>query len=346
MADGLRRRLLRWYDANKRDLPWRRDTDTYRVWVSETMLQQTTVAAVVPRYEGWMQRFPTVESLARAREVQVLAMWQGLGYYRRAQNLHRAAKTVAKEGWPKTLEDWKRLPGVGEYTAGAVCSICFGARVPSVDANVARVFARHTGDASINPKAKEWATALADCPRPGDVNQALMELGATVCRPKRPLCSACPMRSECVALANKNQESLPTPAKPTRTKQIKQTIYVPESGGKIGVRKVADGDWWQGMWEFVRSDSTNGLPKAVTKRRRESLGTLRYAVTNHRIEAKVVLVQCDGDTAGLTWKSPRQLESLPLPSPQRRALKLALKHLQAIGKNSVGTAKDPSSAKK
>jgi A/G-specific adenine glycosylase len=343
VADGLRRRLLRWYDANKRDLPWRRDTDPYRVWVSETMLQQTSVAAVVPRYDQWMRRFPNVESLARAREEQVLSLWQGLGYYRRASNLHRAMKQVAKQGWPKTLEGWRSLPGVGEYTAGAVCSISLGVRVPCIDGNVERVHARITGDASTGPKAKPWAAEIADCPRPGNVNQALMELGATVCRPKQPLCGLCPLRSDCVAHRQGSQESLlKRPHKP-QVKRMRQTIYLLESGGRLGVRRVAKGDWWQGMWEFVRSDSTNGLPESIKRHKSKALGTLRYAVTNHRIEAKVVLVRCDGIESGLSWKSPKQLEALPLPSPQRRALELAL---QAMGRNPVGTAKDPSSAKK
>ena len=195
-----RAQLLAWYDAHARDLPWRESRDPYRVWLSEIMLQQTRVAAVIAHYHEFLRRFPTVEKLARAREASVLAAWSGLGYYRRARMLHAAAKVVARERggkFPETMEGLRGLPGIGRYTAAAIASIAFGEAVAVVDGNVERVLQRFSGQRLAGEKFWLSAERLLDRARPGDFNQAMMELGATVCTPRAPACLTCPVVELC-----------------------------------------------------------------------------------------------------------------------------------------------------
>jgi A/G-specific adenine glycosylase len=218
---SLRRTLLRWYDQNRRDLPWRRNCDPYPVWVSEIMLQQTRVAAVLDHYARFLRRFPTVKSLAAARESSVLAMWSGLGYYHRARRMHQTAKLIARERrgkFPRTAEDWSALPGIGRYTAAAIASISFGEAVAVVDGNVERVLQRlhgwkrrtlvrrnhatkkaalATAEAQDRESAWQQADILLDREQPGDFNQAMMELGATICTPRAPQCALCPLNAFC-----------------------------------------------------------------------------------------------------------------------------------------------------
>jgi A/G-specific adenine glycosylase len=205
---GVRRALIDWYEKNKRDLPWRARKDAYAIWVSEVMLQQTRVAVVVERYQVFMERFPTLLSLALAREQDVLAVWSGLGYYRRARMLHKAAQFVAnnREGnLPVNAAELRTLPGIGSYTAAAIASIAFGEAVAVVDGNVERVLCRvagwdatgRSGASAARHKVEEMAARLVDPNRPGDFNQAMMELGAMVCLPRNPQCQACPMATDC-----------------------------------------------------------------------------------------------------------------------------------------------------
>src|SRR5579872_507247 len=204
----IRGQLLAWYDLSQRDLPWRSSRDPYAIWVSEIMLQQTRVAVVVERYQAFMTRFPSLVSLALATEQEVLALWSGLGYYRRARMLHKAARFVAnrlKGNLPATAEELRVLPGIGAYTAAAIASIAHGERVAVVDGNVERVLCRvaawesegRRGGAGLKRKADALAAQLLDPRRPGDFNQAMMELGATVCLPRKPLCLACPLAPDC-----------------------------------------------------------------------------------------------------------------------------------------------------
>ncbi len=201
--DRLRRRLLRWYDQNKRDLPWRGSHDPYAIWVSEIMLQQTRVAAVVERYQVFLKRFPSLMSLALAKEDEVLALWSGLGYYRRARMLHKAAQFVAQNYYgslPKKSEELRELPGIGEYTAAAIASIAHGEPVAVVDGNVERVLSRLAGwdeSAKLRRRIGELAALMVDPERPGDFNQAMMELGAMVCLPRSPRCTECPVAIDC-----------------------------------------------------------------------------------------------------------------------------------------------------
>ena len=203
----LRRQLLEWYARNRRDLPWRRNPDPYSIWVSEIMLQQTRVAVVVDRYQAFLARFPTLVSLANAPEQEVLALWSGLGYYRRARMLHKAAKFVVDQlggKLPASSEELRMLPGIGAYTAAAISSIAHGEPVAVVDGNVERVLCRlegwaasGRGGAALKRKVEALATELLEPEHPGDFNQALMELGATVCVPRNPQCGACPVAADC-----------------------------------------------------------------------------------------------------------------------------------------------------
>src|SRR5262245_39021416 len=224
-SPSAKRKLLAWFDRNARPLPWRRDRDPYRIWVSEVMLQQTTVAAVAPRFEQLLAAFPNVRALAAADEQAVLKVWEGLGYYGRARNLRRAAQVLVEQHGGELPDDpavWAELPGVGRYILGAVLSQAFDRRLPIVEANTKRVLCRlfaQAGDVSSAPvQAWLWETAAAILPRKrvGDFNQALMELGALVCTPDRPDCPKCPLRAECLAHREGGQDRIPRrPARPT-----------------------------------------------------------------------------------------------------------------------------------
>ncbi|MGZ3724651.1 MAG: A/G-specific adenine glycosylase [Pseudobdellovibrio sp.] len=221
----MKKELISWYRANKRELPWRRNREAYRIWISEIMLQQTTVAAVIPFYERFMTRFPNVQTLAAASEPDVIEMWAGLGYYSRARNIHKAAKLIAEKGFPKNSTELIELPGFGPYTSNAVASLAFNEKVGVLDGNVIRVLSRVHG-----LKNKWWlpkermalqilATELAQTEDNADINQGLMELGATVCTPKKPLCLLCPWKTQCVALKKNMVDKLPLP-KPKQESEI------------------------------------------------------------------------------------------------------------------------------
>ena len=250
----LRTALLAHYDRRRRSLPWRGETDPYRVLVSEVMLQQTRVETVLRYYEPWLERFPDLHALADAEEDAVLKAWEGLGYYRRARNLHRAAR-VARERpdarLPSTYAELRTLPGVGEYTAGAVASIAFGEPVPAADGNVRRVLARLFDVAEPRPAwLRKTAAGLVDADRPGDWNQALMELGATVCTPRAPRCDTCPVAAWCRARAAGTQAERPGgPARPP-VRRATFALAVLRDGGRVLLeRRPADG-LLGGLWAF------------------------------------------------------------------------------------------------
>lgn len=250
---AIRSALLAHYDRQARDLPWRRDRDPYRVLVSEVMLQQTRVETVLGYYEPWLERFPTVEALAEAGEDEVMKAWEGLGYYRRARNLHAAARVVREEpaGIPTTRDGLRELPGVGEYTAGAVASIAFREPVPAVDGNVRRVLARLYDEP--DPKGawlRDRAGGLVHPERPGDWNQALMELGATVCAPRGPDCGVCPLARWCAARAAGTQLERPAPARKREVPKARFVLAVLEREGEVLVRKRPTGGLLGGLWAF------------------------------------------------------------------------------------------------
>jgi A/G-specific adenine glycosylase len=247
-------RLTEWYRGVRRDLPWRRDRDPYRIWISEIMLQQTTVAAVIPYYERFMARFNSVEALASASVDDVLEHWAGLGYYSRARNLHRSAQTLAKSGFPRSQRELAELPGFGPYTSRAVASLAFGETTGVLDGNVIRVLSRRWGIKSEwwKPKARaelqEIADYLAGAADPADVNQGLMELGATVCTPRSPSCVLCPWVKSCVARAEDRIEDLPL-RRPRREREIWQWRPVVHSkGARVLMVKNTYAPFLKGHW--------------------------------------------------------------------------------------------------
>jgi A/G-specific adenine glycosylase len=338
--------LLPWYDDARRDLPWRKTRDPYAVWVSEMMLQQTQVATVLGYYERWMKRFPTVKALASAVEDDVLHAWQGLGYYSRARNLWRGARAVVSEHGgriPRTAAALRALPGIGPYSAGAIASIAFGERAPLVDGNVVRVLCRVfglRGDPSRSPlKTELWDIAgrLVPEDRPGDFNQALMELGATVCTPRAPRCEGCPLRKGCTARRDGLVERLPELPKRTESVAVPRAAAVVERGGKVLCVRVPDGAArWAGMWQMPNADvaSDETAEAAASRAVREAAGfsvhsgerllRVRHSVTHHRITLDVFRCEARGGNAravgasAVAWIAPARLDELAMPSAHRR----------------------------
>lgn len=282
-----RTRLLAWYDGHARHLPWRESRDPYRVWLSEIMLQQTRVAAVIAHYHEFLRRFPSVEKLARAREASVLAAWSGLGYYRRARMLHAAAKVVVRERggrFPETAEGLRELPGVGRYTAAAIASIAFGEAVAVVDGNVERVLQRFSGQPLGGEELWFAAEALLDRKRPGDFNQAMMELGATMCTPRAPSCLTCPVVDLCAT-----RGELEGSAKKSRQRRREIHYALACREGKVFlVQRALDARLMAGMWELPEA---NGLQEKGTLAFtvRHSITTTDYTVRVWRHDATAEL---------------------------------------------------------
>lgn len=255
MSRDLRDSILRWYLANRRRLPWRETRDPYAIWVSEVMLQQTRVETVVAYYERFLRTFPTVRALAKARESDVLASWSGLGYYRRARNLHAAAQLVAREHagrLPQDLPTLRALPGIGEYTAAAIASVAFGRAAAAVDGNVIRVLSRIHGlrgtrtSLRLRRAVLERAERMAQGPRPGDWTQALMELGATVCLPREPLCGRCPASRRCAARRAGTPDRYPEPAAAVKPRAGRRLLLLARDGRRVFL--VTDPDDSHATW--------------------------------------------------------------------------------------------------
>jgi A/G-specific adenine glycosylase len=302
--------LLTWFDQHRRDLPWRRTSDPYKIWLSEVMLQQTRVETVLPFYNRFLERFPTVEDLARAEVEEVLTMWSGLGYYRRARQLHAAARRIAEIGmFPSTVENLLALPGIGAYTAAAVASIAFGVAAPVMDGNVERVLSRCLAleeDPRSGPARRELLAAAAellDPERPGDSNQALMELGATLCSPRRPKCLLCPLRPGCRASLEGDPESYPIPKVKREGERHRLLVAVVEEGDGGGVllfRRPEDSTLLAGTWELpwvtleVDGVPQNGSPEAALATRYggrwtvgEKTGQVKHGITYRDLEIDV-----------------------------------------------------------
>jgi len=265
--------LLAWFDQHRRDLPWRRTSDPYKIWLSEVMLQQTRVETVLPFYNRFVERFPTLERLAAAELEEVLALWSGLGYYRRARQLHAAARQVAELGaFPSTVEGLLALPGIGAYTAAAVASIAFGVAAPVMDGNVERVLSRCLALAE-DPRSggarKELLAAAAellDPSRPGDSNQALMELGATLCSPRRPKCLLCPLHAGCRAARESDPEQYPVPKAKRQGERHRLLVAVVEDGAAVLLfRRPEDSTLLAGTWELPWVTlEVDGVPRDET----------------------------------------------------------------------------------
>jgi A/G-specific adenine glycosylase len=320
----LRKTLLDWYPAARRDLPWRDTSDPYRIWLSETMLQQTRVAAVLGYYHRFLARFPSVNHLAAAPEQEVLALWAGLGYYSRARNLHRAAKQIADAGgFPDSFEAIHALPGVGDYTAAAVASIAFGRPHAVVDGNVLRVIARLVGDpADIGSQLTRrrfgaLAHAMLDQRRPGDFNQALMELGATVCLPRRPDCAHCPWREWCSANVTGTQTELPVKLRRQQPVRIDRTVLIIARRNAILLRQRPAADpLMAGFWELPEAEE---LPSAMQVRR---LGEFRHSITFHIYRFDVVESDIARKPTRYQWVERERLEAIPLSTIAKKALRV------------------------
>jgi A/G-specific adenine glycosylase len=335
----LHRRLLGWYRRNRRDLPWRRDRDAYRIWLSEVMLQQTTARTVAPYYERFLERLPTLAALAAAEEEQVLALWSGLGYYHRARNLRRGARHVAQHhagAFPRTLEAALAVPGVGLYTASAVLSIAYGAALPVVDGNVRRVLAR-----LLALRGPRWrsdgpfynlAEELLDHDAPGDWNQALMELGATVCTPRRPGCAACPLREGCAARALGIAERLPE-GRPRRAPvEVTVAAALIEKEDRLLLVRRPEGRLMGRLWELPQTplDAAEGADLAACLREQHGLdvrvGPLavqaRHAITFRRIRLlgyrATLRTAAPRDAERFLWATPAELAALPVSSMTRK----------------------------
>jgi A/G-specific adenine glycosylase len=319
------RRLIAWYDAGHRDLPWRKTDDPYRIWISEIMLQQTRAQAVIPYYERFLRRFPTVEALAAAVEDEVLTRWAGLGYYSRARKLWRAARQiVADGGFPRDYDGLRALPGVGDYTAAAVASIAFALPYAVLDGNVMRVVARMENDAAdigaarTRERFREIAQSWMNAKRAGAFNQAMMELGATVCLPKNPLCTACPLSKGCAALAAGTVAQLPVKLRRMQPVKIEDTLLIVRRNGRILLRqREADASRMAGFWDLP---TPRDLPNARVKR---GLGEFRHTITHHHYRFTVAAAAARVPKGLFRWFGPAEIDGVPLSTTTRKALKLA-----------------------
>jgi A/G-specific adenine glycosylase len=335
--------LLSWYDRNRRELPWRRSAEPYRVWVSEVMLQQTRVETVLPYFERFLERFPDAGALAAAPLDQVLALWSGLGYYRRARQLHEAARRVAREGVPETAAAWRALPGIGDYTAAAIASIAFGEAVPVLDGNVERLTARLLALAEDPKRAasrrrlRAAAAALLDPNRPGDSNQALMELGARICTPRRPRCPLCPLAADCAARRLGEPERFPRLRERRSPRRLPRVVAVVERRGRrLLFRRGEDEPLLAGLWELPwtgeGAEAGDGDAAAALGRRYggrwrlgERLGSVRHGITDRSFELEVLRAEveagdevAEGREAG--WFSAGEIAALPISSMVRKVL--------------------------
>ena len=344
-----RRNLTAWYARHARDLPWRNSADPYRIWISEIMLQQTTVTAVIPYFERFLKCFPTLAALAEANEEEVLRLWEGLGYYSRARNIHKAARLIIEERQGKFPDDVTalgELPGIGRYTAGAIASFAFNRRAPLLEANTLRLYCRLLGYRG-DPRAAAgqkllWDFAGRIVPRkdPGLFNQALMELGAMVCTPEEPDCPNCPVRTACTALANGWQREIPlrtARAAPTSVTEVAVAIH---RDGRYLMLKRPAGERWAGLWDFVRFawEDGNGQSPAriagavhrhagVEVAVAEQIAEIRHSVTRFRITLCCWAAEWRGGeieqpVREFRWVAPQRFTRLPLSVTGRKLARL------------------------
>jgi A/G-specific adenine glycosylase len=335
VAVPFRRALLRWYDSHRRDLPWRRTRDPYLIWVSEIMLQQTRVAAVLDHYRKFLERFPTVQALAAATEDEVLSLWSGLGYYRRARMLHRGAIEVVatcQGNLPRSRDGLLELPGIGRYTASAIASIAFGEPVAVVDGNVERVLRRIAGNDLSSVETWQLAQALLMKSRPGDSNQAMMELGATTCLPRVPKCLACPVKKWCVTRGE-------SPRQQPRLQQHKKELWCmlqersePSGGDDTGaavrqvrlVQRSRDQGLMAGMWELPQS-SKAPRPFPASARWR----TFRHCITVSDYTVHVLRDSAAADAKFFftapkgKWIAADHIPNVPITGLTRKILRAA-----------------------
>ncbi|MEM6710737.1 MAG: A/G-specific adenine glycosylase [Pseudomonadota bacterium] len=334
--------LLDWYDKHARSLPWRvthaeslkgRRQEPYKVWLSEIMLQQTTVAAVRPYFENFIERWPTVLELAAATDDAIRAAWAGLGYYRRAANLHACAKEVAGRGgtFPQTAKELKQLPGIGDYTSAAIASIAFGEAVPVVDGNVERVITRLFQLATPIPKVKREVTTqvavLVPQDRPGDFAQAMMDLGATICTPKKPACSLCPWMEPCQARKAGDMETYPVkPDKKPKPRRYGAAVVVVRSDGAIWCEQRPQDGLLPGMTQVPTTDWSDAMPEAFPNA--ERVGSIDHVFTHFALTLNVYRRHCDTlPSQHGWWSAPEDLPEEAWPTVMVKVLKAAVPEL-------------------
>lgn len=350
-----RRRLLAWYGRHARPLPWRGTRDPYRIWVSEIMLQQTQVATVAAYYERFLKTFPTIASLACAEEEAVLREWEGLGYYRRARQMHQAARKITGEHgatFPQEADELRRLPGIGRYTAGAIASIAFDAREPILEANTIRLVSRLIGYRG-DPRGAEgqrtlWAAVESWLPqrRVGAFNQALMELGSLVCTPREPECAACPVAALCAARQLDLVDEIPQPARRPAVESLREAAVVVWRGRRVLLSRRDDAGRWAGLWDFPRFEVKGSSPTALrrelaiqvarltnlTIQPAERLTVIKHGVTRFRITLECYEARClagalpRGRKSPHRWVTPPELNNFPLSVTARRISRLIARH--------------------
>jgi A/G-specific adenine glycosylase len=344
-ARRIRRRLLSWFRRSQRDLPWRHDRNPYHIWVSEVMLQQTQAVTVLRYFEPFLQRFPTIDALASADEQDVLRFWEGLGYYRRARNLHRAARYLAAHHRGRLPDDprvLQKLPGIGRYILGALLSQAFDRRWPILEANSERVLCRLFAQAADPGRApvKRWLWKMAEDLLPdqsvGDFNQALMELGAVICTPAEPHCPACPLAEDCASRRLGKQRSIPFRPAPPAIISVREVAIVIRRGPRVLLVQRPDHGRWAGMWEFphgplqineTHETAASRLVAELTRLRvdvREEVVTVRHSVTHHRIAMTCFAARYRSGTYRskfydrAIWVALPELQRYPFSAPQRR----------------------------
>ncbi|HET6249323.1 MAG TPA: A/G-specific adenine glycosylase [Tepidisphaeraceae bacterium] len=333
-------RLLRWYDKNRRELPWRRPAasdaplDPYHVLLSETMLQQTQVVTVIPYFHRFLERFPTLNALADAPRQDVLRLWQGLGYYSRARNLQAAAQMIVRElngQIPTSVDELLKLPGVGRYTAGAIASIAFDRRAPILDGNVQRVLCRldcvkdDPRNREINQRLWQRAGEILPSKRIGDFNSALMELGATICTPRNPQCLRCPVHKHCEALAAEMQEIIPLAKKAVPTPLVHRQTFCIRHGNRWLIEQRPASGRWAAMWQFVTlacepPTSENAVRLPVETSPPQPLLRISHTLTHRRYRFEVFTCDAVNDYSPVDvnprrWMTLRNLHKFPLPKP-------------------------------
>ena len=350
----LRTNILRWYRKHARDLPWRHQLHPYRSWISEIMLQQTQVATVIDYFNRFLERFPDVTTLANAPQQEVLRYWEGLGYYRRARQLHAAAQIIRDEHdgeFPTNFDAVLALPGVGRYTAGAILSISTNQRLPIVEANTNRLFARllqHPDDVMGSDSQKRfWAFAERILPRKhiSDFNQALMEVGALLCTPQKPHCTACPLKSICPTRDIGNWNEIPKPKKKTKYEQLHEIAIVlrDESSNAILIRQCAPGERWEGLWDFPRFECQIQKPARPNQTEAKEISgqlkkltcckgsefqwltRIKHGVTKYRISLNCYQASVAGrrpkSSVSQKWVQPHELTEYPLSVTGRKLAK-------------------------
>lgn len=319
--------ILRWYDKNKRDLPWRNTSSAYFIWISEVILQQTRVEQGLPFYHKFLQRFPDVQSLAEAEENHVLAAWKGLGYYARARKLHLAAKLIVEKGpnFPNTFNDLIELPGIGAYTAGAIASIAFNEPVPALDGNAFRIMSRvfNISDPVSSSKAQKLIHSLASewisKSRPGDFNQALMDLGSTVCTPRQPNCPGCPLTTRCEAraLSNFHERPVKMAKKPQKHRFLLFEVRLFEKS--IGLTKVTEGNIWKNLYlfpfkEFINEEDWLSEGQLLKEEGEEILERGLHVLSHQKIHYFTrVLTMSSVDASRMIWIGEEEMQNIAVP---------------------------------